>query len=139
MEKVVKDLVDKSVKSDREYFSVANSNDLMNFEKYIKARLSDNMKNISYDYLFESDIAKIVKKKETSNAVKIETLKRMVKLIIKQELSEKQRTILDMYFVRRLKCNQIAEILSISMSTVSRTEARALKTIYKILKYYDFT
>ena len=97
------------------------------------------MKNISFDYLFESDIAKIVKKKETSNAVKIETLKRMVKLIIKQELSEKQRTILDMYFVRRLKYNQIAAILNVSKSTVSRTKARALKTIYKILKYYDFT
>ena len=97
------------------------------------------MKNISFDYLFESDIAKIVKKKGTSNAIKIETLKRMVTLIIKQELSEKQRTILDMYFVRGLKYNQIAEILNVSKSTVSRTKARSLKTIYKILKYYDFT
>lgn len=97
------------------------------------------MKNISFDYLFESDIAKIVKKKGTSNAIKIETLKRMVTLIIKQELSEKQRTILDMYFVRGLKYNQIAEILNVSKSTVSRTKSRALKTIYKILKYYDFT
>ena len=96
------------------------------------------MKNVSYDYLFESDIAKIVKKKGASNAVKIETLKRMVSLIVKQELSSRQRKILDMYFVRNLKYKQIAEILNVSKSTISRTKSRALKTIYKILKYYDF-
>lgn len=96
------------------------------------------MKNVSFDYLFESDIAKIVKKKGTSNAVKIETLKRMVKLIIKQELSSRQRTILELYFVRGLKYFQIAEILNVSRSTVSRTKKRAFKSIYKILKYYEF-
>ena len=31
------------------------------------------MKNISFDYLFESDIAKIVQKEGTSNSIKIET------------------------------------------------------------------
>ncbi len=97
------------------------------------------MKSISFDYLFESDIAKIVQKKGTSNAVKIKTLKRMVTLIIKQELTNKQRTILELYFIRGLKYYQIAEILNISKSTVSRTKKRAFKTIYKMLKYYDFT
>lgn len=97
------------------------------------------MKNISFDYLFESDIAKIVKKKGTSNAIKIETLKRMVKLIVQKELSERQRTILELYFVRGLKYFQIAEILRVNKSTISRTKKRAFRTIYKILKYYEFT
>lgn len=97
------------------------------------------MKNISFDSLFESDIAKIVQKKGASNAVKIETLKRMVTLIVKQELTHRQKTILELYFIRRLKYYQIAEILNINKSTVSRTKKRAFKTIYKILKYCDFT
>ena len=96
------------------------------------------MKNISFDYLFESDIAKIVQKEGTSNAIKIETLKRMIALIIKQELTSRQRTILELYFVRGLKYFQIAEILNISKSSVSRTKKRAFNTIHKILKYYDF-
>ena len=97
------------------------------------------MKNVSFDYLFESDIAKIVRKKGTSNAIKIETLKRMVKLIVKKELSQRQRTILELYFVRKLKYFQIAQVLNISKSTVSRTKKRAFNTIYRILKYYEFT
>ncbi len=96
------------------------------------------MKNVSFDHLFESDIAKIVQKKGASNAVKIETLKRMVTLIIKHELSIRQKTILELYFVRSLKYYQIAEILNISKSTVSRTKKRALNAIYRILKYYEF-
>lgn len=97
------------------------------------------MKNISFDYLFESDIAKIVQKKGTSNAIKIETLKRMVALIIKKELSCRQRTILELYFIRGLKYYQISEILNIGKSTISRTKKRALNSIYRILKYYEFT
>lgn len=96
------------------------------------------MKTVSFDYLFESDIAKIVKKKGTSNTLKLEALKKMVALIIKQELTEKQRKIIDMYFVRGMKYTQIAEILKVNKSTISRTKARALKTIERILKYYDF-
>ena len=97
------------------------------------------MKNISFEQLFESDIAKIVQKKGTSNKIKIETLKRMVTLIVKQELNAKQQLILKLYFVRGLKQCQIAKILNINASTVSRTKKRALNSIYKILKYYEFT
>ena len=34
------------------------------------------MKNLSFENLFESDLAKIVEKKGSSNKVKIETLKK---------------------------------------------------------------
>ena len=61
------------------------------------------MKNISFDYLFESDIAKIVQKQGTSNTVKIEALKKMIPHIIKNELTKKQRLILKLYFVKNLK------------------------------------
>ncbi len=52
MEIVVNDLVEKSVRSTSEYFSVANSQDLINFKKYIKDRLLSNMKQILNDRLY---------------------------------------------------------------------------------------
>lgn len=96
------------------------------------------MKNVSFDHLFEADLAKIVKKKGPSNKTKIENLKKMISLIVKQELTKKQQKILKLYFVEGFKYNQIAKILNVNKSTISRTKTRAFKTIEKILKYYDF-
>ena len=96
------------------------------------------MKNMSFDCLFDSDLAKIVQKKGSSNKPKIDTLKKMVALIVKQELSKKQQKILKLYFVDGLKYNEIAKMLNVNKSTISRTKTRAFKTIEKILKYYDF-
>ncbi len=96
------------------------------------------MKNVSFDCLFESDLAKIVQKKGSSNKLKIETLKKMVALIVKQELSKKQQKILKLYFVDGFKYNEIAKMLNVNKSTISRTKTRAFKTIEKILKYYNF-
>lgn len=96
------------------------------------------MKNLSFENLFESDLAKIVQKKGASNKVKIETLKKMITLIIKQELTEKQKKVLQLYFIYNFKYNEIAKMLNVNKSTISRIKTRAFKTIEKILKYYDF-
>lgn len=96
------------------------------------------MKNISFDHIFESDAAKIVKKHGSSNTKQIEHLKRTVALIIKEELTKKQREILDMYFFRGMNCTQIAKTLKVNKSTISRTKSRGLATIAKMLKYYNF-
>lgn len=96
------------------------------------------MKNLSFDTLFESNLAKIVQKKGSSNKIKIDTLKKMVALIIKQELTEKQQKILKLYFVDNLKYSEIAKILNVNKSTISRAKTRAFKTIEKFLKYYNF-
>lgn len=96
------------------------------------------MKTVSFDNLFESDILKTSKTNENSNSTKISNLKNIVTSIIKNELSEKQKIILDMYFVKKMNCNEIANQLNVNKSTISRTKSRAFQTIYKILKYYDF-
>lgn len=96
------------------------------------------MNKVSYNNLFDSDLFKLVKQSDSSNSVKINTLKKLVAEIIKNELTEKQRQILDMYFVRRMSYTQIAEILKVNKSTISRTKSRAFKTIANILKYYNF-
>lgn len=52
MEKIVKDLVDKSIKNESQYFRIANSNDLINLKRYIKSKISINMKSILKERLY---------------------------------------------------------------------------------------
>lgn len=96
------------------------------------------MKTLSFDHLFESNMLKISKTKENSNSTNISNIKNIVFSIIKNELSEKQKNILNMYFVQKMNYSQIANQLNVHKSTVSRTKSRAFQTIYKILQYYDF-
>ena len=94
------------------------------------------MKNVSFDSLFEADHAKLVSNKESSNSSTLLNLKKIVAKIINSELTEKQKQIIDLYFVKQLPYSKIAEILKINKSTISRTKSRAIKIISKILKYY---
>ena len=94
------------------------------------------MKNISFDSLFESNLLKLTSNNGSSNSIKIDNLKKIVTKIINSELSLKQKQIIELYFVKQLSYSQIAQILKINKSTISRTKTRALKIISKILKYY---
>ena len=52
MEKVVNQLVSKSIKTSQEYFYIANSDDLVNLKSYIKEKLAINMKDILKNRLY---------------------------------------------------------------------------------------
>lgn len=60
---------------------------------------------------------------------------RLVRLIIDDALSEKQREYLCEYYFDGLSMRQTAEIHGVALSTVSRTIKRAENRIRKILKY----
>lgn len=55
MEKVVSEFVDSSIKSNQEYFLIANSEDLSNLKKYIKDKLSSSMRDILKERLYLKD------------------------------------------------------------------------------------
>ena len=52
MEKVVNQLVSKSIKTSQEYFYIANSEDLVNLKSYIKEKLGLNMRDILKNRLY---------------------------------------------------------------------------------------
>lgn len=52
MEKVVNQLVSKSIKTSQEYFYIANSDDLVNLKSYVKEKLAINMKDILKNRLY---------------------------------------------------------------------------------------
>ena len=73
-----------------------------------------------------------------SNHSQISQASRAVAGIINSELTPRQRQIIQLYYNQRLNTTQIAELLKINKSTVSRTLARAQSKVYRFLRYYRF-
>jgi RNA polymerase sigma-70 factor (ECF subfamily) len=73
---------------------------------------------------------------ENSNSEHIKTLKKYMSDIINEELTERQREIVMMYYYENRNISEIADTLSVNPSTISRSLARSRKNIFRILKYY---
>ena len=58
-----------------------------------------------------------------------------LKKVIEQELTQNQREMVEAYFFEELTMKEIAQRRGIAISTVSRTLDRALRRIYRCLKY----
>lgn len=94
------------------------------------------MKRVSFDACSEF----IASERRTggSNQRKLTEAKNALRHIIAEQLTDRQREVAILYFYKRLNIPQIAELLSVNKSTVSRTLARALKRINDHMKYYSF-
>lgn len=73
-----------------------------------------------------------------NNSHKINKLKSILYKIINQKLTVKQKNIVMLYYFDNLNTVQIAKLLGINKSTVSRTLNRAKNTIKDYLEFYDF-
>lgn len=73
---------------------------------------------------------------EKTNTEKLQKLCKICAKIIENELTDKQRECVKMYFYDNLNTVEIASILNINNSTVCRNIQRGKKRIEKILKYY---
>lgn len=74
---------------------------------------------------------------ETNN----ETLKKVrhaLVEIIKNDLTERQKETVVLYYYKKMTMTEIADILGVNVSTVSRTLARARKNICDRTKYYFY-
>lgn len=71
-----------------------------------------------------------------SNTEKLKTVKKILYEIIHNDLSEKQREYILLYYFDRMKLIEIANTYNVNVSTVSRTIKRGEKVIYNLLKYY---
>lgn len=61
---------------------------------------------------------------------------RIVKLVLREGVTQRQRQILLLYFYERKNMAEIAEILGINKSTVSRTMKRGLRHLRQYLQFY---
>lgn len=63
-------------------------------------------------------------------------LKKILVKVIQNELTEKQKNIVLMYYYKNMDMTEISKHTGVTIQAVSATMARARMRIYKILKYY---
>lgn len=61
---------------------------------------------------------------------------KIMRNIIENELSERQRQMIGLYYFRRMNIPEIAEMLGVNRSTVSRTLSRGRRNILEKMKYF---
>lgn len=61
---------------------------------------------------------------------------KIMRNIIENELSERQRQMIGLYYFRRMNIPEIAETLGVNRSTVSRTLSRGRRNILEKMKYF---
>ena len=61
---------------------------------------------------------------------------RALREIVKEELSERQKQFIVLYYYENKTMDEIADICGVNVSTVSRTLRRARKNITDRMKYY---
>ena len=63
--------------------------------------------------------------------------RRMLSRALADELTERQREILQLYYEEDLNFTEIAARLGLAVSTVSRTHARAIRRLRRCLRYCE--
>lgn len=69
------------------------------------------------------------------NADQLARLRRNLRQAREQELTPRQREMLELYYEGGLNMPQIAALLGVNRSTVSRTLRRARERLYRCLRY----
>ena len=69
------------------------------------------------------------------NESDVRRLKRNLRLAREEELTPRQRQLMQMRFEQNMSVSEIAEALGLDKSTVSRTITRAKQRLYKCLRY----
>ena len=69
------------------------------------------------------------------NSEQLERLRRNLRRAREQELTPRQKQMLELYFDQGMNMPQIARALDLNRSTVSRTLRRARERLYRCLRY----
>lgn len=84
---------------------------------------------------FEGDMAVWIRKNAGDNGEQMERLMRNLRKAREEELTPRQRQMLEMRFDQNMNGAEIAEALGVNRSTVSRTILRAKNRLRRCLKY----
>lgn len=71
-----------------------------------------------------------------SNSVQHGLMIKVMRSVIENELSERQRQMITLYYFRKMNIPEIARELEVNRSTVSRTISRGRRNIMEKLKYF---
>ncbi len=80
---------------------------------------------------YQSYLESIAADNSASHNMLIKNLRRA----LLEELTERQQLMIKMYYIDEIKMADIAKILNVNVSTVSRTINRGLKSLQRCLRY----
>lgn len=96
------------------------------------------MRNTGFDTRsseWRGDMTVWLHQQAEDNSERLARLHRNLPLAMQQELTERQRQILLLYYHENRTMPEIAQLLGINCSTVSRTLSRARNNLYRHLRY----
>ena len=84
---------------------------------------------------FAADMAVYVRDMAESNSEQMGRLRRNVMLALREDVTPRQRECMERYYHKRLNMRQIAELMGVDKSTVSRTIKRGERRLCRCLRY----
>ncbi len=88
------------------------------------------------EFCADKRIAELIGGGESSNSERHRLMIKIMRNIIENELSERQRQMICLYYFDRMNIPGIAELLGVNRSTVSRTISRGRRNILEKMKYF---
>jgi len=94
------------------------------------------MRTVSYDNTFGMvDLAVYTELMAQDNKDQINRLKRNLTRALRQDITERQREYMVLYYGRNMSMEAIARQCGVNKSTVSRTLKRGRQRLYRCLRY----
>ena len=94
------------------------------------------MREVSYDNTFGMvDLAVYTELMAQDNKDQINRLKRNLTHALRQDITERQREYMILYYGRNMSMEAIAQQCGVNKSTVSRTLKRGRQRLYRCLRY----
>ncbi len=94
------------------------------------------MRTVSYDNTFGMvDLAVYTELMAQDNKDQINRLKRNLTRALRQDITERQREYMMLYYGRNMSMEAIAQQCGVNKSTVSRTLKRGRQRLYRCLRY----
>lgn len=88
------------------------------------------------EFCADKEIAALIGDTESNNSEKHRLMLKILRKVILEELTERQREMITLYYFDRANIPQIAEMLGVNRSTVSRTISRGRRNIMEKMKYF---
>ena len=88
------------------------------------------------EFCADKEISALIGDTEANNSEKHRLMLKILRKVIAEELTERQRQMITLYYFDRANIPQIAERLGVNRSTVSRTISRGRRNIMEKMKYF---
>ena len=88
------------------------------------------------EFCADKEISALIGDTESNNSAKHRMMLKILRKVIEEALTERQREMITLYYFDGANIPQISEMLKENRSTVSRTNSRRTRTIMEKMKYF---